>query len=82
MAKAKSAVDEIAGSIPDRQSPAWEHRVAAEHLSTLAEIKAACRDGKFGRHKITAARAISEYLARHGIAQVGPQGVLAWLQKP
>lgn len=82
MAKKPSAVDEIASSIPERQRLSWEWRVDDEHRETLVEIKAASRDGKFGRHKITAARAISEYLKRHGIAQVGPQGVLQWLEKP
>lgn len=82
MAKKLSAVDEIASSVQQRQSVAWENRVSAEHCGTLSEIKDAYKAGKFGQAKITAARAISEYLNRNGIAAVGPQGVRAWLSKP
>lgn len=81
MAK-KSAVDEIASSIPEKRRLSWEFRVAGEHVGTLEDIKAAYNSGKFGRHKEPAANAISDYLQKNGIAQIGPQGVLAWLEKP
>jgi hypothetical protein len=82
MAKKPSAVDEIAGSIPQRRRLSWEFRVASEHAETLEEIKAAFQRGGFGKHAEPAAKAISDYLHRNGIAQIGPQGVLAWLAKP
>lgn len=82
MAKKLSAVEEIASSLPPQQRLSWEHRVDKQHRDTLAEIKAAARAGKFGKSKIGAAKAISDYLIRHGISQIGEQGVLAWLQKP
>lgn len=81
MAKKPSAVDEIASSIPQRRRLSWEFRVASEHVVTLEEIKAAYRGGKFGKHAEPAAKSISDYLHRSGIAQIGPQGVLAWLAK-
>lgn len=82
MARKLSAVDEIVASLPQARRMSWEYRVEEQHHETLAEIKAAARDGRFGKSKIGAAKAISDYLIRHGISQIGQQGVLAWLAKP
>lgn len=81
MAK-RSVADEVLALIPQRQPLAWYERVAEEHRNTLAEIKAAHRAGAFGHKAKPAALAISKYLALHGIATVGFQGVRTWLERP
>jgi hypothetical protein len=83
MAKAKSVLDDVIGAIaaqPPRVQ-AWYQRVAPEHAGTVAEILDAWKSGRLGSRKITAARAIAKILAARGIADVGPQGVLKWLEK-
>jgi hypothetical protein len=83
MAKATSVVDDVIGVIaaqPPRVQ-AWYHRVLPKHVATLDELLQAWKSGRLGTHKITASRAISRILAARGIADVGPQGVLAWLRK-
>lgn len=57
----------------------WHDRVAPEHVATLAELKAAWKDGEFGTKRKRAARVISEILAAEGIAKIGTQGVDEWL---
>lgn len=83
MAKAKSVLDDVIGVIaaqPPRVQ-AWYHRVAPEHAGTVAEILDAWKSGRLGSRKITAARAIAKILVARGIADVGPQGVLKWLER-
>lgn len=81
MAKNKSIVDEIVAAIPESQaSRPWWQRLDAEQQDFVRPILEAWRAGTFGRRRITAARVISATLARHGI-QIGPQGVLSWLQR-
>lgn len=80
MAK-RSVADEVLALMPQRQPLAWYERVADEHKSTLAEIKAAHDAGAFGYKAKPAAIAISKYLALHGIANVGFQGVRSWLER-
>ena len=81
-ASALSVVDDIAGAIPCNHGPRpwWER--AAPHQDVLDAIHAAWRGGKFGLKKYPAARAISAKLADLGIASVGPQGVITWLDRP
>lgn len=81
MGKASSVIDEIAALIPDRVGvgPWWE-RVDETQAAMLADIHAGWRAGKFGTKKRTAARAISDYLGRHGIT-IGVQGVETWLTR-
>ncbi len=64
-----------------RSPLAWHERVAPEHLPELAELKAAWKAGELHASKIATARIISAKLQERGIATIGPQGVLAWLEK-
>ena len=86
MAKASAAasvVDDIAVAIPGSIGPRkWWKRADASHADVLAAIDAAWRAGKFGRKKYPAARAIAAKLTDLGIASIGPQGVIAWLDRP
>lgn len=80
MAKRSNVIEEIAGLVrPSRQSLAWHHRIAPEHAETIAEIKAAWKAGRFGKRRKPAAEAIAAYLTGQGIATVGYNGVLTWL---
>lgn len=82
VAKRASVVDEVAGYIQQAKAPArWHERVAAEHVETLAEIKAAWRAGKLGKSKKGAAVGVSKFLQAKGIASIGHNGVLAWLDE-
>jgi|688.fasta_scaffold2426212_2 hypothetical protein len=82
MAKAASSiVDEIAAAIPEpSHGKPWWVRLTPEQAELVQPVLQAWKQGRFGKQKITAARAISTHLTRHGI-KIGPQGVLAWLQK-
>jgi len=80
MAK-RSVADEVLALMPPRQPLAWYERAAAEHQQTLNEIKAAYHAGRFGHKTKPAAVAISKWLAAHGIANVGFQGVRSWLER-
>jgi hypothetical protein len=80
MAK-RSVADEVLALIPQRQPLAWYERAAPEHQQTLDEIRAAYDAGQFGHKVKPAAVAISKYLALHGIATVGFQGVRTWLER-
>ena len=80
MAK-RSIVDEIAAAIPEGPtSKPWWQRLDAEQKDFIRPILDAWKAGTFGRRRITAARVISATLTKHGI-QIGPQGVLSWLQR-
>jgi len=83
MAKATSVLDDVIGVIASQppRVQAWYHRVPPKHAAAIAEILEAWKSGRLGTHKITAARAISRILAARGISDVGPQGVLKWLEK-
>jgi hypothetical protein len=83
MAKATSVLDDVIGVIAARtpRVQAWYHRVPPEHAGALAEILDAWKSGRLGSQKITAARAIAKILSARGISDVGPQGVLKWLEK-
>lgn len=80
MAKPKGLIDEIKSHIPSRSAKRWTDRVAPDHLPTLNEIKRAYHAGEFGSAKKPACDGISKYLHDHGIATVGFQGVLTWLE--
>ena len=81
MAKAANVVDEVLGNLAKPKPLAWHERVAPEHAATLCEIREAWASGRLGTKKITAARAIAKTLNDRGIAKVGPQGVIAWLDR-
>lgn len=81
MAKAASVVDEVLGNLAKPKPLAWHERIAPEHAATLRDIREAWASGRLGNKKITAARAISKTLTDRGIARVGPQGVIAWLER-
>ena len=81
MAKAPSIVDRIAAAIPESQAgKAWWKRLTPEQAEMVAPILEAWKAGRFGTAKITAARVIAATLTEHGI-KIGPQGVVAWLQR-
>ena len=81
MAKAANVVDEVLGNLAKPKPQAWHERVAPEHAETLRDIREAWTSGRLGSKRITAARAISKTLNDRGIAKVGPQGVIAWLER-
>ena len=57
----------------------WYERVADDDLPTLQAIAQAYRDGQFGRSQRAAAEAISTVLKARKIADIGRNGVCAWL---
>ena len=64
-----------------RHGPAsWWERVAPEHLEELAAIKAEWKAGDLGGKKKTLARSLSANMRARGISDVGPQGVITWLE--
>jgi hypothetical protein len=79
-AKPTSLLAEIRANIPSGSFLRWFDRVAAEHQTTLAEIRRAYKAGELGPKKKPAARAVSKYLQDHGITTVGYNGVLQWLE--
>jgi hypothetical protein len=81
MAKGRTVVDEVLGNIGSPLPQCWHERIAPEHVETLREIREAWSSGRLGSKKQTAARAIAKTLNDRGIAKVGPQGVIAWLER-
>jgi hypothetical protein len=79
--KGKSIVDDVLAQIPAPRAQSWDQRIDPEHVDTLREIREAWLTGRLGTKRITAARAIAKTLNAKGIAKVGPQGVLAWLER-
>lgn len=76
-----SPVEEIAAMMGPRAGlRPWYERLDGEQAALVAEILAGWKSGKFGTARRTAAKAISAYLSRNGIA-IGHQGVDSWLQK-
>lgn len=80
MAKDADIVAEIAGQVRTRRHMRWFQAVAPEHVATLDVIAAAYKAGKFGAKKKPAADAIVAVLQARGIATVGYNGVLQWLE--
>jgi hypothetical protein len=78
--KSCDIVAEIAAAVPKRQPQRWHQRVAPEHLATLDAIREAFETGKFGPKKKPAYLAIAAVLESRGIANVGRNGVQAWLE--
>jgi hypothetical protein len=80
MAKS-SVVDEVLALIPQNPGvrPWWE-RLDAKQAELASAILEAWRAGKFGPHRRTAAKAISQTLGRHGVV-IGEQGVDTWLKR-
>ena len=75
----RSIVDDIAAAIPEGPtSKPWWQRLDADQQKFITPILEGWRAGKFGSRRITAARVISEHLAKNGIT-IGQQGVQAWL---
>jgi hypothetical protein len=78
MAK-RSIVDDIAAAIPEGcSSKPWWQRINAKQKKFIKPILDGWRAGTFGHRRITAARVISDHLAKNGIS-IGPQGVQNWL---
>lgn len=82
MPQEKSVLDEVlvqlAASPPQLR---WFHRVAPEHMDDIEELRRAWLDGRLGKKRRTAARAISKILQARGIATVGVQGIEEWLAR-
>lgn len=77
----RSIVDEIAAAIPEGStSKPWWERLDNEKKKFITPILEGWRAGKFGHRRITAARVISEHLAKNGIT-IGQQGVQSWLTR-
>jgi hypothetical protein len=83
MAKAQAdIVAAIVEAMPEsNRSRPWWQKVAAQHRPTLDQIKEAWRAGTFGTAKSRAADAIANILGKHGIASIGRQGVVTWLEQ-
>ncbi len=78
-----SLLDDVRKAVADyRHGPVnWWERVATEHHDELNAIKAAWQAGELGTRKKTLARSLSENMRARGISDVGPQGVITWLEK-
>lgn len=74
--------DKIVGMIPTRRQGhmAWHERVDAKTLAELEDLRASWRAGEIESPKLTLAKAISTVVRELGV-DVGPQGVVAWLDK-
>lgn len=59
----------------------WWERVDQAHAAELEELLAAWRSGELGQHMRPVARAVVAHLREKGIADIGEQGVVAWLKK-
>jgi hypothetical protein len=81
-ADADKLAEEIVAMMPpsNRSRPWWE-RVAQEHAATIEAVAAGWKSGKYGMSKNRAAAAISSWLRSKGIATVGRQGVMHWLNQ-
>ena len=77
----ESVLDEVLANIKERASQSWYQRVAPEHADTVKEIHDLWAAGKFGTKKYPAAKAVAKFLNDRGIANIGPQGVIRWLEK-
>ena len=81
MAKPPSAVAEIAALVPkSRRGMPWWERCTPAVTAALPGILKGWREGAFGPHRYTAARAIAAWLKQHGV-EIGEQGVVAWLRR-
>lgn len=74
-------VAEIAARVPVRKAQRWHDRVTEDQAATLAQIKAAFHDGRFGTQKKPACTTIAVWLRERGIADVGYQEIQKWLEK-
>lgn len=83
MAREINLVDQVLQEIADNPVGVqpWYRKVGQEHAATLAELLEAWKSGRLGKHRMTAARAISKILRDRGIADVGRQGVDQWLAR-
>lgn len=82
MAKRSDVIDAVVALIPQSSRHLrWHERVSPEHVETIAEIKAAWKSGRLGARRKPAAVGISQYLRANGIANVGHNGVLLWLEE-
>ena len=77
-----SLLDAVRSTIQIRRhgfSPWWQ-RIDQAYAAELEELLAAWRAGELGPHMRPVARSVVQYLAEKGIADVGEQGVVAWLK--
>jgi hypothetical protein len=76
-----SMIDEIAASIPESQSgKPWWKKLTPQQQEFIKPILSAWKNGKFGKQRMPASKAIAAYLTKHGI-EIGAQGVISWLQR-
>jgi hypothetical protein len=78
-----SLLDDVRKAMADaRHGPAtWWDRLDPKHHDELNAIKSAWQAGELGTRKKTLARSLSENMRARGISDVGPQGVITWLEK-
>jgi hypothetical protein len=81
---AKKSLTELVKASVDSRGPrhkTWFERVAPEHQKELLAIKQSWRDGVLKSSTFRLAEDISRSCRELGIAAVGPQGVIHWLQR-
>ena len=82
MAKASDLAAEIMSLIPpSRRALSWWQTIDKKHEAMLKVVADGYREGKYGPSKQRAAKAIAAWLQKEGIATVGKQGVLNWLNQ-
>jgi hypothetical protein len=81
MAKpAATLADQIAAALPPRaKTRPWWDRIDPAHLAELEPVRARFLAGGYDASKRQMARTISAHLRAAGIADVGEQGVISWL---
>jgi hypothetical protein len=81
MAKSDIVADILQAMPESNRSRPWWEKAAPEHQKTINAIAEAWRSGQLGPSRNRAAAAISTTLGQRGIATVGRQGVLLWLNR-
>lgn len=81
MAKAAPTLaDQIAAALPPRaRTRPWWERIDPAHLAELEPVRARFLAGGYDASKRQMAKTISAHLRANGIAEVGEQGVISWL---
>ena len=81
MAKAaRTLADQIAAALPPRaKTRPWWERIDPAHLAELEPVRARFLAGGYDASKRVMAATISTHLRSAGICDVGPQGVISWL---
>ncbi len=77
-----SLLEVVRSTIQHRRTgfaPWWE-RVDQAHVAELNDLLTAWRAGELGPHMRPVARAVVAHIKAKGIADIGEQGVIAWLR--